>query len=270
MKIKQKYWLYGALSLAVVIATLLISFSLFQTNSQKAENKEGTEKPFQPEVYGDPWNPVLVTFEVTVPSWTPDEDRIFLVVDGYMPELEYGLSRGIPMKEKEPDIWTVIFKAPEDYNLRYKYNRNNFGYAADEEFFPDSPDTWREAFVSGEPLLIQDRVEKWRWLSEKLPEVNLSTFRPDNLPHRNEPFIIGVFLIDYFDPTFREFVPSTLDRIKEGGFEYVGVAMSASTFVSSNPLVFSDEYYEAGLEDLELISNRSAQKRFENRAICWY
>jgi hypothetical protein len=208
-----------------------------QSESETLAESETQEEKLP--IYGDPWNPVLVTFEVKVPEWTPKEDKIYLVVDGYMPETDWGLSRGIPMKEKEPNVWSVIFKSPPQTLIKYKYNRDNVGYETDEEFSPDSPDTWRKIFVEDENLSVKEKIKKWRWLSAEPPQVTLSTFVPTDLPKRDEPFIVGISLLDFFDPKFKEHVSATLDKIKEGGFGYVGIATSASTFISSKPLKFT-------------------------------
>lgn len=77
---------------------------------------------YKPKVYGD--GDVLVTFEVKIPEWTPEEDRTYLVPNGYMPVINGELSRGIPMQEKEENIWAVGFLAPANQVLEYKYNRN--------------------------------------------------------------------------------------------------------------------------------------------------
>lgn len=186
-------------------------------------------------VFGD--GEVLITFEVKVPEWTPKEDRIYIRIDGFY----YGQNGGVPMEEKGADVWRVLFKAPANQELRYKYNRNNFGFATDEEFNPDSKKARRIVEVGNQPKTVNDEVNKWRWLSERPPQADISTFEPDDLPEREEPFTIGMFLLDFFNEGFTDFIPSTLDRIKERGFEYVGIAYSPSVFTSSNPLTFSHQ-----------------------------
>jgi len=214
-----------------------------------------TEEPTPIAVYGD--GEVLLTFEVRVPEWTPKEDKIYIRIDGFF----YGKHGGVPMEEKAPHIWTVAFMAPANQALRYKYNRNNFGFATDEEFSPDSEDARREIHVGTEPRLIQDEVKKWRWLSEEPPKANISSFRPDRLPERAEPFIIGVSLLDYYQDTFDDFVASTLDRIKEKGFNYVGISYTPSYFTSSEPLTFSHEPINTWSEEqLDLVFSE-ARKR---------
>jgi hypothetical protein len=57
-------------------------------------SEELKKETFQPSIYGDPWNPVQVTFEVTVPDYTPKDDQIYLIVDEYVEEIGGELSRG--------------------------------------------------------------------------------------------------------------------------------------------------------------------------------
>lgn len=215
--------------------------------------------PFQPKIFGD--GEVLVTFEVKVAEWTPEEDRIYLVTDGYMPVINGELSRGIPMQEKEENIWAVGFLAPENQVLKYKYNRNNFGFATNEEFTPDSKEGRRSIMIGAEPISINDEVKKWRWLTEQPPEAGLSTFRPDKLPEREEPFIIGMFMWDFFEPGFTDFIPAAFDRIKEKGFEYVGIVYAPSFFIGSKPPIFSHEPMNTYTEEQLVFTFSEARKR---------
>lgn len=252
----------------VIISVLLLltaisgffSFPLLNANENtKEQDTFDQDSSFQPKVYGD--GEVLVTFEVKIPGWTPEEDRIYLVTDGYMPEINGELSRGIPMQEKEEDLWIVGFLAPAKKELKYKYNRNNLGFMTDEEFKPDSEEARRSVMVSNEPFSITDEVKKWRWLTKEPPKVELSTFRPDKLPDREKPFIIGMFMLDFFDPGFTDFIPSTFDRIKEKGFEYIGIAYAPSFFISSKPLKFSRGSINTYTEEQLAFTFSEARKR---------
>jgi len=210
---------------------------------------------FQPTIFGD--GEVLITFEVEVPEWIPKEDKIYVYTDGYQP---VG-SIGIPMEKKEINVWSIAFLAPKNRELRYKYNRNGYGFATDEEFTPDDSETRHSIMVGTESILVQDEVIKWRWLTEQPPQAILSTFKPDKLPEREQPFITGVFTLDFFDPVFADFVTSVLNRIKEKGFKYVGIAYAPLSFISSKPLEFSGEPINTYTDEQLAYTIAEARKR---------
>ncbi len=217
--------------------------------------KEGIRKNTSvPErVFGD--GEVLITFEVKVPEWTPKEDRIYVRIDGFY----YGANGGVPMERTEQDVWRIFFLAPADRALRYKYNRNDFGYSTDEEFSPDREETTRSVDVGAKSLTVKDEVLAWRWLSEEPPQAALSTFEPDDIPERDEPFIIGVFPLDFFNEGFMDYIPSTLDRVEAKGFEYIGIAYAPATFSSTNPLIITHNP-NYSKEQLDFFVNESRKR----------
>ncbi len=200
---------------------------------------------------------VAVTFVVTVPKWTPEEDIIYVYIDGH-----YHPPRGgVPMDRKTQYVWTTTVTVSPNQQLTYKYNRNNYGFAIDEEFSPDSKDARRSIDVAEKSQYIHDEVEKWRWLSEEPPTVDLSSFIPSETPQREEQFVIGMGMLDYFDEIFIEHVPSTFDRIKEKGFDYVSITYAPSFFVGGNPLKFSHDALNTYTEEELTYVISEARKR---------
>jgi hypothetical protein len=225
--------------LLVAVMSALVLRSLWSPGSQPKDDNQSS--------YGD--GDVRVTFEVTVPEVTPEEDRVYLRIEGFW----YDGREDIPMEPTGQNTWTVVFMTDPNSQLRYKYNRNNYGFATDEEFTPDSDQTWRTAAVGTQEQTIRDAVPKWRWLSNDHIEVELSSFEPAELPPRQEPFAFGVFPLDFYNEAFTELVPATFDRMKEKGFEYVGLAYAPSFFTSSKPLTFThDPVNTYSQEELEL------------------
>ena len=157
------------------------------------------------------------------------------------------------MERTAENLWTVTFLAPANQATTYKYNRNNFGFATDEQFVPDSEETKRTVEVGTEPLGVQDEVLGWRWLSEDPPHARVPDEIPDTAGERTEPFVMGVFPLDFFNDAFVDYIPPTLDRIVEGGFEYLGFAYAPAFFTNDSPLEFSfdaiNTYTEEQLED---------------------
>jgi hypothetical protein len=239
--------------IAIIVAFLILS----SCARPPVEESTPAQMPpsFQPTIFGD--GEVLVTFEVKVPEWTPKEDKIYIYTDGYQP-ID---STGIPMEKQEINVWSIAFLAPKNQELRYKYSRNGYGFATDEEFTPDGRETRHSIMVGTEPILVQDEVKKWRWLTEQPPQAILSIFRPDKLPEREETFITGVFALDFFDPLFVDFIPSVFDRIKEKGFKYVGIAYAPSSFISGKPLEFSSEPINTYTDEQLAYTIAEARKR---------
>ena len=181
------------------------------------------------DAYGD--GTVPVTFEVRVPEWTRAQDLILVRIEGYY----FGAGGGVPMVRKGDALWTATYLAPADQALRYKYNRNDFGFSTDEQFIPDSDETRREVEVGTEPLLIRDRVSSWRWLPQNPPQAELSTFAPDSLPGMEDSLLLGAFPLDFYGDVFDAHVAPTMERLEQKGFEYVGIAYSAAVFIDTDP-----------------------------------
>lgn len=245
IKINKKNLLISVIGIVLVLA--VISGVIFVVQSNKIKRAQELERQrllaeearkniFSPDIFGDEANSIIVSFEVTVPEWTPREDKIYLVIEDYQTQIDGRLSRGLPMKQKEGDVWAVAYRAKSGKKFQYKFNRNNSGYDADEEFFPDTADAWRAVEVENKNLNIKNEVKKWRWLSDEKLESSGFGFQPDYIPKRNEPFVMGIFMLDYYDAKFKQFIPITFDRIKEKGFSYVGLVDLPTFIIAAEPL----------------------------------
>ena len=138
-------------------------------------------------------------------------------------------------------LWAVSFMAPANQITTYKYNRNDFGFSTDEQFVPDDDATRRTIEVGDDALSTRDEVTAWRWLSEDPPHADISPFIPETPVERSEPLAFGVFPLDFFNDAFLDHIPTTLDRLKEKGFEYLGFAYAPAFFTNGDPLEFSSE-----------------------------
>lgn len=208
----------------------------WEIERQRLAEEEANKNIFTPDVFGDEANNIIISFEVDTPEWTPEEDMIYLVIKDYPAKIDGQMSRGLPMKRKEGNIWAVAYRAKIGEKIRYKYNRNNSGYDTDEEFFPDTADAWRTAEVEDENLSIMNNVEKWRWLNSERLESKELGFQPDYIPKRSQSPVTGVFMLDYYDAKFRQFIPTTFDRIKSNGFVYVELADFPAFVTTAEPL----------------------------------
>ena len=43
--------------------------------------------------------------------------------------------------------------------LKYKYNRNNYEFVTNEEFFPDSDNTWHELSIAMQKIIVNGEVK---------------------------------------------------------------------------------------------------------------
>ena len=51
----------------------------------------------------------------------------------------------------------------------------------------------------------------------------------------SQRIVVGVFPLDFYSGTFDDHVASTMERLKRGGFEYVGIAYSAAAIIETDP-----------------------------------
>ena len=88
-------------------------------------------------------------------------------------------------------IWAAQYLAPADQVLKYRYNRNDFGFSTDEQFVPDRDESRREVDVGTDPMIVSDEVSGWRWLQKHPPQADVATFTPDSLPRRDDPLLLA-------------------------------------------------------------------------------
>ncbi len=200
-----------------------------ESRTPTATPSPGTSTSFPGNAYGD--GEVLVKFEVLVPDWTPVQDLIFVSIEGFY----FGENGGVPMVRREHRLWTAEYLAEANQLLEYKYNRNDFGFSTDEQFLPDSDETRRAIEVGTESMSVRDEITGWRWLSKEVPQAQTSTFLPDQLGDEGERIVVGVFPLDFYSGTFDDHVASTMEPLKRGGFEYVGIAYSAAAIIETDP-----------------------------------
>lgn len=210
------------IGIAVTLIVIVVVVYLFFSRQSVTPLKE-TESP-QPTttVYGGGDTPV--TFTVTVPQWTRPEDKIFLNLktDCFIDE---GLECDLPMVKIDEHVWQVTYR--ENFNdggVIYRYNRNAGGDMT-EEIVGEKDDltVWRTySFSKRGPVELKDTVKNWRWLRNPKPTAKLSDFRPTNLPPRDEPFIVGIELPDWYRKAFEPWVKPTISRIREKGFNWIG------------------------------------------------
>ena len=124
-----------------------------------------------------------LSFTVQVPENTPPHTTVYLRVYTESGNIvQNGKMEQIGEREWMYDNISLYGLLKANGTLKYRYNRNDFGYSGAEEFTPDSPDFYRTISVNDD-LDVQDTIEKWRWMpgpDYQAPDVvaNLIDFEP--------------------------------------------------------------------------------------------
>jgi hypothetical protein len=167
-----------------------------------------------------------LTFTVTVPPNTPPHTVVYLGLYD-----EDGNLYQFPKMERVSDnVWRL--SSSEYYQqlqtrdvLRYKYNRDQLAYMTDEEFAPDSPDTYRTITLGDSPE-INDVVKKWRWLPE--PGAVTPTVDAHVIPLKPRvdgyAFQSGVLMADFWWTPFDNLIESTDQRLAEHHVKWVSIS----------------------------------------------
>lgn len=166
------------------------------------------------------------TFTVRLPANTPPHTVVYIEFfdAAGTPSGSYAMT---PVSDLE---WTfraswLQQRSQADGSLYYRYNRDNLGYLSAEEFTPDSPAHYR-TLVAGEVTEVHDVVEKWRWMprpGEALPVVEAHPLA-FALRVNGEAFQKGVVHADFWWDAFEPLIPSTNQRMREHGIEWVSIS----------------------------------------------
>lgn len=201
-----------------------------------------------------------LSFTVTVPANTPDHTIVYIEFFD-----ENGVAMGLrQMEKKSDDEWSFVDQfIYQDLmargSLQYRYNRDNLGYTAAEEFTPDSPTSFRR-ISSDDDLAVVDVVTKWRWMpgpGESLPEVEAHVI-PFEPRVNGEAFQGGVLLADFWWDAFDALIPSTNARMKANNIKWVSISPTWDyTQTSPTPILgkvgfsYKDEQLDAHLVKLQ-------------------
>ena len=154
------------------------------------------------------------TFTVAVPPNTPQHTIVFLEFP----------SSSLQMSKKAVNVWELKFTVlPEE---KYRYNRNNWGFVAAEEFSPDSKTTYRT--IEKNKKEFNDTVEKWRWFPEpgyEMPDVTTKAGEITFSSRINdERFQKGVLFVDFWWGNFADLLNTTHANLKEDKVEWIEIA----------------------------------------------
>jgi len=153
-------------------------------------------------------------FTVTVPLNTPQHTVVFLEFP----------SASLRMNKKAANVWEINLAALP--GKTYRYNRNNWGFVAAEEFSPDSKTTYRT--IDKNRKEFNDTIMKWRWLPEagyEMPKIPTKAGEIAFSPRINgERFQKGVLFVDFWWGNFADLLNSTHAKLKEDKVEWIEIA----------------------------------------------
>lgn len=169
-----------------------------------------------------------VTFTVTVPQNTPEEDIIFIYI---WPYGEWAMTK------TEPFTYSISFSPDDKIQaidedsgeevVYYQYSRNGWGFTAAEYVEPDDPEGYGKARKVSYELGLdeQDTVKRWRWFPNG--EIDTETYLlPSGLflsRVGSVEFRSGQLMQDLYIPAFEDFFDSTAAHLKEQDYNWVTI-----------------------------------------------
>jgi hypothetical protein len=171
-----------------------------------------------------------ITFTVTIPDNTPEEDIIFINI---WPHGEWAMT-----KAEEPFTYTITFSPDDEIKaideesgeevIYYQYSRNGWGFTAAEYKEPDDPEEYgkvrKVAYKLG--LDEQDTVRRWRWFPSQGNAKTDTYLLPSKLflaRTGGVDFRSGQLLQDLYIPAFESFFDSTALHMKSKGYNWVTI-----------------------------------------------
>ena len=177
-----------------------------------------------------------MTFEVSVPANTPEEDTIFVKFENWQ---AFPLKK-VSGKKREHQVWrgnVPIGKLGySGGKISYAYVRNNY-HSYGTEYLPperENPELPRHLPLELRLLEIQpgkvikDEVLRWRWFpedNESLADIPSTTAGKVVVLSRinQEPFQAGVILSDLWTEEFEAMIDPTFVHLKEVNVSWIGI-----------------------------------------------
>lgn len=166
-----------------------------------------------------------MTFEVTVPTNTPEGDLVYLYLHHQATHR---------MTQVKPFRWrlrlTEAELRPEEGQIKYRYSRNGYEFRTAEYLEPDTSDYfWTEkgrstSFAPGKTQ--RDGVLRWRWFPDgPLPQQTTGLEPSGQFLARinGQPFRSGVIIEDLYVDAFRPFFEPTAKHLGAIGFGWVEI-----------------------------------------------
>ena len=191
------------------------------------------EEPTLIEDYIETWHAgeaAPITFDITIPENTPEEDPIFIQFN------PYGWMEPIPMWHLEGQRWAYILNSPLDMvqKLGYRYCRAGQCGHADDIRSPGVHAIGQVVETAHDPQGLPDKIPGWAWLDSNplegsFPEVHVK--KP-----RGPGFLAGVEFQDRFHPSWIPQIPTALTNIASLGANWV-ILTPGWTFTRLDPPV---------------------------------
>jgi len=171
-----------------------------------------------------------ITFDLIVPEDTPEGDQIFIQFN------PYGWTEPIPMWHLDGRRWAYVLFSPLDMmdQLGYRYCRaGQCGYA-DDARTPGEFTSGQIVQTSSDRLGIPDKVEKWAWLEDEIPQTDVTDIK---VPKRGQNFVAGIELQEYYHPSLDPLFPKIIDDLADSGANWIILTPSWSYSRISPPVL---------------------------------
>ncbi len=179
--------------------------------------------------YGDKAAPI--TFDVTVPEFTPQDEVIFIQLN------PYGWTEPLPMWRLGESRWAYILFNPLEMvdKLGYRYCRSGQCGHADDTRTPGDFTSGQVVQTTKDPQGIPDEIEAWAWLEQDISiKMDLSTVTSSTT--FGQEFITGVEFQHRFHPSWMTTFPKTLQDITAIGSNWL-ILTPGWTFTRQDPPV---------------------------------
>ncbi len=167
--------------------------------------------------------PYAVNLTVEITANTPPNTQVYF--ESLKSDGETSSSR--KMNDLGNNKWSITATFPAG-ELKYRYNRNNWGFTGAEELSPDSKTGHRTLNVTEKSQTINDTIKKWRWLPDSnfvMPSIP-SLAGQVNFVSRvgQDEFQKGMEIVDFWWGNFKFLLDSTNERLKQDNVKWVEIA----------------------------------------------
>lgn len=171
-----------------------------------------------------------ITFDIIVPENTPTDEGVSIQFH------PYGWTEPLQMWHLGEQRWAYILYSPLDIidQLGYRYCRASQCGHADDDRTPGAFTSGQIIETSPDPLGLPDEIDKWRWLEDELPQVEVSDIP---ISPRGASFLAGVEFQTFHQPSLISYVPNALGDITNHAANWVVLTPSWTITRTDPPIL---------------------------------
>jgi len=196
-----------------------------------------------------------ITFDVTVPEYTPQDDFVSLQFKPI-----YGWTEPIPMWRLGSNRWGYILNGPQNLigEMNYRICRNDQCGSADDIETTGNQSSGLPVSSSLFVQTIVETVDNWAWLTPDEYDIPIA---PDDISKR-EDFIAGVELLPAYHPSWPSLMPKTLSDIQQVSGNWLVFSPTWSFTRNSPPVLEPDTGQDALWQDMSQMVKASQDQGF--------